>query len=222
VWPKLRGVSAYADTNTSSATATLATPESGDLIVAWAYVTNGGPGAFAVAPAGEGWTRIVDVEDTAGTNAELSAFYKYWGAGATDTATPTFTSAGGSLSVVTETWLDVRADSPINAYSSAYGAGATTVNPADATSSAAERVSVTCAVGGQTPAGNISSINGTFYTQTFAGSSYSTTAGPDRALAGARNENIALAGSVAANGVSAIFTAESSAWASITLVLSGP
>ncbi len=222
IWPKLVGVSAFADANTTSATPTISSPAAGYVIIAWCFLAGGGDGVFAAAPAGEGWTRITDVEDTAGNNMAVSAFVKYWGSGATDDTTPTFTAAAGSLGVVVETWQNCREAAVVHTSSTAHGAGGTTVSPADATSTAAERISVTCAVGGLTSAGNIATMNAAFYTQTFAGGSYATTAGPDRGCAGARNENIAVAGAVDSDSVVATFTVANSAWAAITVVLRGP
>jgi hypothetical protein len=222
LWPKLRGVSAYADANTSSVTGAVSSPSAGDLVLAWVYMTNAGDGTIPTAPAGEGWTREVTIEDTGGTNASCSLFWKYWGvSGNTDSTSPTF-SGGGSMACVCETWRDVRASGAVHVTSTAHGAGGTTVSPADASSSASERVSVSCFVGGQTAAGNIATANGPNYTQTAAGASYATTAGPDRAVALARNENITLSGSVGANNVVATFTVANTAWAAITVILRGP
>lgn len=222
VWPQLRAVSAYTDQNTTTVTCSISSPNAGDLILAWVYMTSATVGAIPTAPAGEGWTREVTVEDTDGTNASCTLFWKYWGvSGNTDNTSPVF-SGGGNMGGVCETWKDVRASGAIHATATAHGAGGTSVTPADATSTAAERVSVSVFVGGQTAAGNISSLNGPRYTQTAAGSSYATTAGPDRAVALERNENVTLAGSVAANGTTGTFTVANTAWAAITLIIRGP
>jgi hypothetical protein len=222
VWPQLRAVSAYQDANTSTVTGAISSPNAGDLILAWVYMTNATDGAVPTAPAGEGWTRAVTVEDTGGTNANASLFWKYWGvSGNTDNASPVF-SGGGSMACVCETWKNVRSSGAIHVTATTHGAGGTTVTPADASSTAAERVSVSVFMGGQTAAGNISSLNGPNYVQTAAGSSYATTAGPDRAVALERNENITLSGSVAANGTTGTFTVANTAWAAITVILRGP
>ncbi len=223
VWPRMIGVSAYADGNTTSATPTINSPVAGDVILAWCHLVNAGDGVFAAAPSGEGWTRVTDVEDTAGSNSASSLFWKFWGvSGNTDDTTPTFTAAAGSLAAVTETWRDCRQASPIHTSTTTHGVSGTTHAPADATSTAAERISVSCFMGGCTSTGNISSMNGTLYTQTAAGATYSTTAGVDRAVACCRNENITVTGSVNASGVTATFTVTTTAYSSITVILRGP
>lgn len=221
LWPTLRAVSAYNDQNTATATLAVPTVAAGDLVLAWVYIT-AASGVVPTAPAGEGWTRAVTVESSAGTNANCSLFWKYWGvSGNTDNMSPVF-SGGGNMGGVCETWRNPRASDAIHVVTTAQGAGGTTVSPADAVSTASERVSVSCFLGGQTAAGNISTFNGTNYSQTAAGASYATTAGPDRAVALARDENIVLAGSVGANGLVATFTVANTAWAAITLIIRGP
>ncbi len=223
VWPRMIGVSAYADGNTPSATPTISSPVAGDVILTWCHLVSGGDGVFAAAPTGEGWTRVVDVEDTAGSNSASSLFWKFWGvSGNTDDTTPTFTAAAGSLAAVTETWRDCRQALPIHGSATTHGTSGTTHTCADFSSTASERISVSCFMGGLTAAGNISTMNGTNYVQTAAGSSYATTAGSDRAVALARDEDIVVAGSVGANGVTATFTVTTTAYSTITVVLRGP
>ncbi len=222
VWPQLRGVSAFG-TGTGAASATVPSPQSGDLVLAWVTIA-GDSTATVTAPAGEGWTVEQRAASAAGAGHVTTLCWKYWGHGSTDNSTPSFASSNGTSTVglVLETWKNVRQASPINTTTTANGSGGTTASPADATNSAPERVSVSCSVAGLTTAGNISAINGPLYVQTAAGASYATTSGPDQAIGLARDENITLNTNVGANGVVATFTAANTAWSSITAILRGP
>lgn len=222
VWPVQEAVSAYADSNGTSATPSISTPAAGRLVLAWCHLVNGGSGVFAAAPAGEGWSRVVDVEETAGAHSASSLFWKLWGvSGNTDDPTPTFTAAAGALGVVLEVWKNVQQTSPIHASDTTHGTSPPVV-PADVYNSASERVSASVFAAGLTAAGNISSISGTNYSQTFAGGSYATTAGSDRAVGGCKNENFAVQGYVESDGVTATFSVAPTAWTTIAVIIRGP
>lgn len=227
LYPRLINTSAYADGNTTSATPTIGgSPQAGDLILAFVYQTNGGDGVFPAAPSGEGWTSITTVEETGGNNIEIAIFYKYWGvSGNTDDTTPTFTRGGAgaaSVGAVVQTWRDVRQASPISGSNTAHASSGTTEVGAEVNNQSPEWCSAVIFWAGLTAAGNISGISGTNFTTAASGSSYATTAGPDRACGISTNQKITTTGNVGASGVTATYTVGVTATATVTVVLRGP
>lgn len=225
--PALVGYTAYADANSTSATPDLGALSAGTIainhiVIAHVHLVSGGDGAFASAPSGEGWTRIVDVENTAGANSATSVFWKRWGAaGQTDDTTPTFTAAGGSLAAVCSVWRGCKTTgNPYDGseFASTSGTTGTSLSGANVTVTAGNAKTMICMYGAATAAGNVSSLSGTFYTSAYFGASFAATAGTDRAVGMNYNPNVP-SGSVP--GSTATLSVSATVWSEVSLVLTG-
>lgn len=218
--PVYVGSTTFADGNTTSATPDFSGLglASGDILVVCTHLVSAGDGVFSSAPAGEGWTRKQDIEDTGGNNSAMSVYWKRWGSGSTDDTTPTFTAGAGSMSAIGSVWRGCKAaGDPMPATAGTnHGASGTTLTGADATSTNAPS-SAQVFFGCLLTASNIGAPSGSSYTSAYSGGTYATTAGSDRASASAYRENVGAGAT--GSGVTATAGATMIAWSSVTVVL---
>ncbi len=221
--PTFVGVTAYADAN-----GTTATPDASglglaanDILIAHCHLVSASDGVFASAPAGEGWTRKQDKEDTGGNNSATSIFWKRWGSGSTDDSTPSFTAAAGSLACVLTVWRGCKTSGdPLSTTAGVNnGSSGTTITGGSATVPGTPGCAAQVFMAAVLPASNVGAPSGSGVTSAYSGGSYATTAGSDRGVAAAY-VTPASAGAFGAS-VTATAGATMTAWSTVTVVIEG-